>query len=559
MAMLAYVPIGFVLLADRQLGLALLGLLGVLFVEPLPDNDLWIPGLRHRGISHSLLCALLVGGVIGTLGWVVGDQVTVLFANVLAGLDTTTVGIFAGLFQWTAEELRALDAPALATFGFAVGVFGIIVHLLADAITMAGVRPLLPLSRWRLSLSSIRADSPLANNGLFGLGVLALAVVFLVTAPGVEIGLSPVDVAAGQSQNATNASIELANQTTNGSTVTISRARLPEGGFVVLHGPSFSSVGVLDRSAIAVSGPLSAGVHRNVTLSVSSGVPGGYQNQSTLNGTGNYTAIAYRDSNGNDRFDYFAGGEGDDSPFIVRSGADERLASSTARIIVSGTRGDPNATTPSGQASIAFKDQRTNGSNLTVQSVTLPDGGWVVVHNASYTPPQSNPLTSTVGISPYLDAGEHQNVTVELLNGTVARNQTLIARPSRDTNDNQRYDYIRTQGYQDVGYTVEGQVLTAQAQVTVPASAAPTSSTALTTASVTTVATTTIDASTSAITAITATTTATAASSQTETSAATTTSESGGGSDLLGAVSSVLGPLLVVGVLVSVAYVWTQR
>jgi membrane-bound metal-dependent hydrolase YbcI (DUF457 family) len=107
----------------------------------------------------------------------------VLFANVLAGLDTAAVGIFASLFQWTAEQLRALDGMALATFGFAVGVYGILVHLLADAITVAGVRPLLPLSQWRLSLSSIRADSPLANNGLLGLGILALAVVFLVTAP----------------------------------------------------------------------------------------------------------------------------------------------------------------------------------------------------------------------------------------------------------------------------------------------------------------------------------------------------------------------------------------
>ena len=557
MAMLAYAPVGFVLLRERQLGLALLGLLGVLFVEPLPDSDLWVPGLSHRGTSHSLLAALLVGGVIGALGWVVGDRVAVLFANVLAGLDTAAVGIFAGLFQWTAEQLRALDGRALATFGFAVGVFGVLVHLLADAITVAGVRPLLPLSRWRVSLSSIRADSSVANNGLFGIGVLVLAVVFLVTAPGIGISPSPVDVAAGQSQNATNASVELADQTTDGPTVTISRARLPEGGFVVLHGPGFSSVGVLDRSAIAVSEPLSAGVHRNVMLSVSSSVPGGYLNQSALNGTGNYTAIAYRDSNGNNRFDYIASGGEVDAPYTAGSGTDERLASSTAQITVSGTRGDLNATTPSGQASITFEDQRTNGSNLTVQSVTLPDGGWVVVHNSSYTPPQSNPLTSTVGISPYLDAGEHRNVTVELLNGTVTRNQTLVARPSKDTNDNQRYDYVRTQGFQDVGYTVEGQVLTAQAQVTVPASAAPPTSPASTTA----VGTTKPDAATSVVSgrSTTATGTATSTSSQTGTSSTTTASESGGGPDLLGAVSSFLGPLLVVGVLVSGAYVWARR
>ena len=61
MAMPTYTPVGFVLLQERQLGLALLSLLGVLFIEPLPDNDQWIPGLRHRGTSHSLLAALVVG------------------------------------------------------------------------------------------------------------------------------------------------------------------------------------------------------------------------------------------------------------------------------------------------------------------------------------------------------------------------------------------------------------------------------------------------------------------------------------------------------------------
>ena len=234
--MLTYAPVGFVLLRERQLGLALLGLIVVLLVEPLPDSDFWVPGLRHRGTSHSLLCALVVGGVIGALGWFIGDRVAVVFADVLASFDTATIGIFAGLFQWAADQLRRLNGDTLATFGFTVGVFGILVHLLADAITVAGIRPLLPVSRWRLSLSSIRSDSTVANTGLFGLGVL----VFLATAPGVGIvgapaALSPVDVAAGQPQNQSGATVEVANQTSNGSTVTIRRVTLPEGGFVAVH------------------------------------------------------------------------------------------------------------------------------------------------------------------------------------------------------------------------------------------------------------------------------------------------------------------------------------
>ena len=90
-AMLAYAPVGFTLLTERQLGLAVAGLFGVLAVEPFPDNDFWIPGLSHRGTSHSLLCALLVGGVLGALGWVIGDQL----GTVLAGLSPSAVGPFA--------------------------------------------------------------------------------------------------------------------------------------------------------------------------------------------------------------------------------------------------------------------------------------------------------------------------------------------------------------------------------------------------------------------------------------------------------------------------------
>lgn len=210
MAMLAYAPAGFFLLSDSKPGLTLLGLLGVLLVEPLPDTDQWIPGLRHRGTSHSLLCALLVGGVIGTLGWVVGEYVATLLVSSLAGLNTATVGIFANLLQWIAEQLDTLDGRTLASFGFVIGVFGIVVHLLADAITIAGIRPLLPLFHWRVSLLSIRSDSAVANIGLLGVGVLALAAVILVTAPGVGLvgtpaSLAPVDAAAGHPQNMSGA------------------------------------------------------------------------------------------------------------------------------------------------------------------------------------------------------------------------------------------------------------------------------------------------------------------------------------------------------------------
>jgi hypothetical protein len=52
MAMPTYTPVGFVLLQERQLGLALLSLLGVLFIEPLPDNDQWILSSSQSGLGE---------------------------------------------------------------------------------------------------------------------------------------------------------------------------------------------------------------------------------------------------------------------------------------------------------------------------------------------------------------------------------------------------------------------------------------------------------------------------------------------------------------------------
>ena len=77
----------------------------------------------------------------------------------------------------TLMQPLAKRSQIFARFGFAVGVFGIFVHLFADALTVAGIRPFLPLSRWRISLSSIRSDSTIVNTGLFALGVLTLAAV----------------------------------------------------------------------------------------------------------------------------------------------------------------------------------------------------------------------------------------------------------------------------------------------------------------------------------------------------------------------------------------------
>jgi membrane-bound metal-dependent hydrolase YbcI (DUF457 family) len=450
-AMLAYAPVGFLLLREGRLGIALLGLLGVLAVEPLPDNDMWIPGLNHRGTSHSLFAALVVGAVLGALGWIVGDQL----GAALVGLDSSMVGPFAGVFEIVGEALRGLDERALARFGFAVGVFGIIAHLLGDVITVSGIRPLLPLSHWRISLSRLHADNSLANNALFGVGAVALVAIALTTAPvglAAPADISPVGTASAQSTtptaNASNATVELdSSNNTTAANVTIAEATLPNGGFVVLHGEGFAEGATLRGSEIAASGYLKPGTHRDLTLPVKQGVPGG-SNVSQLNLTkANLSLVAYQDTNNDSQFGYIASRGRNDTPY-KQSG---QVVADTETVTFEGNIEKAEQSSQTEPATVVFNDQQVRQNTLTVKNATLPKGGFVVVHEG-YQPPNGDPLGSAIGLSGYLKSGTHRNVTVTVLNGSINKTQTITAVPYLDTNGNQSYDYVTSGGEADVAY-----------------------------------------------------------------------------------------------------------
>lgn len=77
-----------------------------------------------------------------------------------------------------------------------------------------------------------------------------------------------------------------------------------------------------------------------------------------------------------------------------------------------------------GTASITFDDQ-SGESQVTIQSVTLPDGGYVVVKNES---------GDVVGHSAYLEAGAHEDVTVSI-SPALDRGQVVIAEAHADDGD----------------------------------------------------------------------------------------------------------------------------
>ena len=148
-SLLVFAPAGAALVLAGRPALALVGGGVMLWLSMLPDADHRIPGLTHRGSTHTLAFAALVGAVGAGAG---------------AGLAVVVDG----------------GRATLVPFGFALGAGAVLAHLLADALTPAGVPLLWPLSGRSFSLSLTRADNTVANYLLLALGVCATAAAALL-------------------------------------------------------------------------------------------------------------------------------------------------------------------------------------------------------------------------------------------------------------------------------------------------------------------------------------------------------------------------------------------
>ncbi|MDS0293072.1 metal-dependent hydrolase [Halogeometricum luteum] len=152
-SLLVFAPVGFALVRLGRPDLAFVVGATMLWLTMLPDVDHRIPGLPHRGPTHSLLFAALVGGA---------------FAGAVRALTSAGVGV-------GDAGLAALADGSLAVFAFCLGSLTVFAHLLGDALTPMGVNFLWPLSGRRYTASAWRADNRVANYALFGLGVFAAA------------------------------------------------------------------------------------------------------------------------------------------------------------------------------------------------------------------------------------------------------------------------------------------------------------------------------------------------------------------------------------------------
>lgn len=120
----------------------------------------------------------------------------------------------------------------------------------------------------------------------------------------------------------------------------------------------------------------------------------------------------------------------------------------------------PNASVPDDispvkeESSVTFSQQQITGGTVTVDSTTLPEGGFVAIHTPRL---KKRPRTirdvfeSIVGSSTYLEPGTHTDVTVQLQQD-VPEVEKLIAMNHRDTNGTQRYDFIDSGAQADWPY-----------------------------------------------------------------------------------------------------------
>lgn len=145
-ALLAYAPLGTIVSLGGHAEVAIVGGLVCVALSTLPDYDHRLPLIDHRGPTHTIPFALLVAAGLAALAAVFVDASS------------------------------AFADAGFVTFAFLTGIVSIGSHLLVDALTPMGIRPLWPVSRRRFSFDVTTAANPIANYALFGLGILAVLV-----------------------------------------------------------------------------------------------------------------------------------------------------------------------------------------------------------------------------------------------------------------------------------------------------------------------------------------------------------------------------------------------
>lgn len=130
---------------------------------------------------------------------------------------------------------------------------------------------------------------------------------------------TPVDREANETL-AESALLTVANQTSDGQTVTIREMNLSEGGYVAIHDARRKDAG-LTHNIIGVSRYYEAGTYSTVTVKLFD-VPGfNYSDDAHLMGSPRVFVTLHHETNGNTTFEYITSGKSRDGPYRTASGA----------------------------------------------------------------------------------------------------------------------------------------------------------------------------------------------------------------------------------------------
>lgn len=150
-----YAPFAPLVSDGWSLELAMLGAVLAVGTATLPDVDQPLARVRHRGPTHTVWFALLVG--------------------LVAGAGTALV---------------LPSTPAAFRFGLVVGTGGVLAHLAGDVVTPMGISPLAPVVRTHVTLDWFASKDARINRTLLLVGSAALLASLVLTV-GRSAGIAP--------------------------------------------------------------------------------------------------------------------------------------------------------------------------------------------------------------------------------------------------------------------------------------------------------------------------------------------------------------------------------
>ncbi|WP_224447123.1 DUF7282 domain-containing protein [Haloprofundus salilacus] len=253
--------------------------------------------------------------------------------------------------------------------------------------------------------------------------------------------------------------VEFDNQETEGTELVIESVTLSDGGFVAIHDGTLLDGDVIG-SVVGVSEYLPAGQHTQVSVTLFD-VEGAEFDDDSLSETQPLIPMPHLDTDGDEEYTFVESEGEEDGPYVEAGNA----VVDVGFAVVDGEDEDSYEDDETSFAAVEFTNQTVDDETVTVDSTVLSEGGFVAFHDLTLL--EGEVTGSVVGVSEYLEAGAHYEVDVELFDvegaefddDSLSDGQGLIAMPHLDTDGDEEYTFVESEGEEDGPYVEAGQVV----------------------------------------------------------------------------------------------------